>query len=116
MEIGEINNLLGYNSTSIGNAVRQTEGEIFEERLKAAMEAEDKKQLKSVCREFEGIILNMMFRQMKAAVPKSDLFPGNTAGEIYQSMLDDRLIEEAAKNGGIGLGETLFKQLSRRFE
>jgi flagellar protein FlgJ len=113
MEIGRVNNSLGYNNTSVGNAIRQTEGEIFEERLKAAMKAEDKKELEAVCQEFEGIILNMMFRQMKATVPKSELFPGNTAREVYESMLDDSLMEEAAKNGGIGLGETLFKQLSR---
>jgi flagellar protein FlgJ len=116
MEIGRINNSLGYNSTSVDNVIRQTEEEIFEERLKAAMEAEDKKKLKAVCKEFEGIILNMMFRQMKATVPKSDFFPDSISREIYESMLDARLMEEAAKNGGIGLGETLFKQLSKRFE
>lgn len=88
----------------------------FEKRLQSAFDKKDDKELKKVCREFEGILLNMMYKQMKATVQKSDLIPSDTGTAIFEGMLDDKLVEEASKNSGTGLGDTLYKQLSRRLQ
>ena len=88
----------------------------FEKRLQSAFDKKDDKELRKVCREFEGILLTMMYKQMKATVPKSDLLPSDTGTEIFEFMLDDKLVEEASKNSGTGLGETLYKQLSSRLQ
>lgn len=91
----------------------QVSEESFEERLKSAMEKKDDKELKKVCQQFEGIMLNMLYKQMKATVPKSELIPGDAGREVFESMLDDKLVEEASKRNQMGLADALYKQLSR---
>ena len=103
-----------YISSKVTTATNKAADDSFEKRLQKAMDSGDDQQLKKVCKDFESIILNMMYKQMKATIPKSDLIEKSTATEIYESMLDDKLVEEAAKNGGIGLADMLYKQLSSR--
>lgn len=85
----------------------------FEKKLLNAYESEDEEALKEVCREFEGLLLNMVYKQMRATVTRSDLIPKDTGREIFESMLDDELVSEASKNRSYGLAEELYKQLSR---
>ncbi|MDQ2086515.1 rod-binding protein [Herbivorax sp. ANBcel31] len=84
----------------------------FEKRLLSAYENKDEKALKEVCREFEGLLLNMVYKQMRATVPKSDLIPQDAGREIFESMLDDELVKEASNNRSYGLAEDLYRQLS----
>ena len=114
MEIGRISRELI--SNTVGRAAEKSSENIFEKRLKTAMDAEDDKELKKVCREFEGIFLEMMYKQMKAAVPKSGLIQSSAAQEIFESMLDEKLMEKAAGSGGAGLGDMLYKQLAARLK
>lgn len=114
MEIGGISRELIANTMS--RAAEKSSESGFEKRLKAAMDAEDAKELKKVCREFEGIFLGMMYKQMKATVPKSGLFQSGAAQEIFESMLDEKLMEKAASSGGAGLGDMLYKQLAVRLK
>jgi flagellar protein FlgJ len=86
----------------------------FEKRLKAAAESGDDAKLKQVCKEFEGIFINMMYKQMKATVPKSDYLQSDSASELYNSMLDDQLCNVAAQRG-MGLGDMMYKQMSRQY-
>lgn len=98
------------------NAKSKASDDSFEAHLKTAVEKKDDKELKNVCREFEGIILNMMYKQMKATVPQSEFMPEDSGREIFQSMLDDKLVEEASKSGSLGLADLLYKQLIRQSE
>lgn len=111
MDISGINN--NFVNNTIENAKINASDGAFEDRLKAAMEKKDEAELKKVCRDFESIMLGLMLKQMKATVPKTGLF-GNDAGkEIFDEMLDEKLMENASESGGIGLGDLLFKQLKR---
>jgi len=114
MDIGGIGSVTGnlINGT-IESAKNKITQDDFEKRLQDAMENKDEKELKQVCREFEGIVLNMMYKQMKATVPKSTLLPSDPGREIFESMLDEELMGEASKNGSFGLAEVLYKQLRR---
>ena len=85
----------------------------FEARLKKAMDDKDEKALKNVCKEFEGVFMKMIYKQMKSSVIKSNFMPGSNAKDMFDSMLDDKLAEESSKAGGIGLGEMLFKQMRK---
>lgn len=114
MEVGRINNKLVDNTME--TTKNRVEGDNFEKRLQAAMDRKDEKELKKVCQEFEGIFLNMMYRQMKASVPKEELIPEEAGKDIFESMLDDKLMEEASKNSRLGLADTLYKQLSRQLK
>jgi flagellar protein FlgJ len=111
-------NIGGVSDKLVGNTIDNTKtraaGDEFERRLKAAMETKDDKELKKVCQEFESIMLTMMYKQMKATVPKSGLMPESTGRDIMESMLDEKLIEKASESKGAGLGDVLYKQLSKR--
>jgi len=86
----------------------------FEQRLVKALDEKNDEELKKACQDFESIVLNIMFKQMRATVMKSDLVPEDAGTEIFQSMLDEKYVEEATKSGGIGLGDMLYKQLSKK--
>lgn len=85
----------------------------FESKLKKAMDDKDEKALKGVCKDFEGIFMKIIYKQMKSTVMKNDFMPDSNAKEMFDSMLDDKLAEESAKAGGIGLGDMMYKQLKK---
>ncbi len=107
---GISSNMIGSGAESVRSQAKSTE---FEEHLEKAYSQKDEKQLKSVCKEFEQILLGMMYKQMRASIPRSDLVERSFAMETFEGMLDDRVAEEAAKGSGIGLGDMLYNNLVR---
>ena len=82
---------------------------------KNPMTAEDieAKKLREACEGFEAMFLSMMYKQMRATVPESDLFgKKSNAIKIFEDMRDTELMNQAAKSGGIGLADMMMKQLS----
>ncbi|MCR4436419.1 MAG: rod-binding protein [Clostridiales bacterium] len=114
MDVSGINNKL--NSNTIYDAKNKITDDSFEKRLKSALDTQNEKELKNACQEFEGMLLNMMYKQMKATVPKWDVVEEDPGMEIFDSMLDDQLVEEASKTGRLGLGDMLYKQLSQQMK
>lgn len=112
MDVGGIgNNYINNSVQATKNAVTDEE---FEKKLQAAMDKKDDAALKKACQDFEGLMLNMMYKQMKATVIKSDLIPGDIGRDVFESMLDDKLVEESTKTRNVGLADMLYKQLSRQ--
>ena len=74
--------------------------------------AGQKRQLQQTCQEFESYFLAYLLKSMRKTVPKSDLLGGGLADEIYHSMLDEKLAENIAHAGGVGIGRLLYQQLS----
>jgi peptidoglycan hydrolase FlgJ len=115
MGIEKINNSVSGNlTTGAVQSASQAADNSFETHLKAAVEKNDDKELKNVCQQFEGIMLDMMYKQMKTTIIKSDLVEEDAGREIFQSMLDENLMEQASKTGSFGLAESLYKQLSKQ--
>lgn len=90
----------------------KVETDSFEQYLQKAYNDGDKEKLKKACDDFEGIFLNMMFKEMRNTVQKSELLPTDTGNDIFQGMLDEELMNNAAKKGRVGLSNMLYKQLS----
>ena len=85
--------------------------------LKQASGAADTKEeakLKKACTDFEALLLNQMLAVMRKSVPKSGLFSGGHAEEVFQSMQDEKLTEHLAASGGLGFADKLYAQLSNR--
>jgi len=93
-------------------AVKKNVDNSFKERLEKAVDERNDEELKKACDQFEGILLNMMYKQMKATVIRSDLFERDLATDIFENMLDDTLTEKAAEVGSLGLSDMLYRQLS----
>ncbi len=116
MDISKVSsNLINGYSNSATNYVTQASDDSFAKRLEAASQSSDDKELKAVCQEFEAIMLDMLYKQMKATVIKSDLIEKDPGTEIFESMQDEELMKKASQTGTLGLAESLYKQLSRQY-
>ncbi|HYF84396.1 MAG TPA: rod-binding protein [Clostridia bacterium] len=108
------NNIVDYNN--IKDKVQEAQQGDFESALEKAIEEKDEKKLKKACSDLEAIFVNMMFKQMRNTVQKSDLVDGGSAEEMYEDMLFDKYAEEVSKGQGTGLGDVLYKQLSKNMK
>ena len=71
------------------------------------------KKLREACQGFEAMFLSMMYKQMRATVPESELFgKKSNAIEIFEDMRDTELMNSVAKSGGIGIADMMYKQLT----
>jgi len=102
MDISAISNK--YLNNAIQSSSIKSSDDDFEKKLQNALENKDEKELKKVCKEFEGILLEIMYKQMRATVPKSDFIPADPGRDIFEDMLDEELVKEAAKAVNLGLG------------
>jgi len=109
--IGGINNNMV--NFSVDNAKSQVKTNEFENLLKKAYSEKDDKQLKKVCKDFEQVMLNMMYKQMRAAIPKSDLLQDDSAKDTFEDMYYDKIVENVANGQGMGLGDMLYKSMSK---
>ena len=87
----------------------------FAATLQKAFDEGDKKKLKETCVQFETIMLNMLYKQMKATVPEGGFIEKSNAREIFQDMLDETLMERGSRRG-TGIAVMMYRQLSRRME
>ncbi|MDY6971868.1 MAG: rod-binding protein [Thermodesulfobacteriota bacterium] len=68
-------------------------------------------QLKKACSELESLFINYLFKEMRAAVPRSGFLSGGKSEEMFISMLDLQLSRELSSGRGIGLSKILLDQL-----
>lgn len=92
----------------------QVNDDSFKQELEKAYSQGDKEKLKKACEDFESIFLKMMFDSMRATVQKAELTPSDSGRDIFEGMLDDELMSNASKSGGVGLSDMLYKQLSKQ--
>ncbi len=69
------------------------------------------KDIEKVARDFESIFLNKLLSSMRKTVPKSGLLD-SFATNMFQSMVDEEMSKEMAKNRGMGMGEMVYNDLS----
>jgi len=111
--VNPINNLNITDYTNIKEKSQEAKQGEFEKALEKAIEEKDDKKLKKACSDLEAIFVNMMFKQMRNSVQKSGLFDGGFAEEMYEDMLFEEYADEVSKNKGTGLGDMLYRQLSK---
>ena len=114
MDISGINNNII--NTTMDNAKSKVQTGNFENALKKAYGDKDKQELKKVCKQFEQMLMNMMFKEMRATVKASESEGSSFARDTYQEMLDNKLIENEAEGKGIGLADMLYKNLVKQMD
>lgn len=71
--------------------------------------------LRQVCNQLEGVFLRQLIENMRAGARGEGLLESSSAGEeIFTSLLDDHLADVAAQRMKHGIGEALYRQLSRQ--
>lgn len=63
------------------------------------------------CRDFEGVFISILLKNMRHTVVKGGLFGKDPASEIYTEMLDTNYAGEMASSGGIGLAAVVYDRL-----
>lgn len=115
MEINNISKLMTNLAAGQASAPLKEAGDKdFEEKLKSALEKNDDSELKAACKQFEGIMLDIIYKQMKATIIRSDLVEADAGRDIFESMLDESMMEKASQVSTFGLADSLYKQLSRK--
>ncbi len=61
--------------------------------------------------ELEGVFLNTLMKQMFSSIKTDGLFGGGQAEETWRSMQSEQYANLLAKNGGIGLADSILADL-----
>ena len=72
------------------------------------------KKLRQACADFEAIMLKQLMSMARESFPEGGLFDGGHAEDMYRSIQDEELAKQLAQGKGMGLGELLFRQISRQ--
>ena len=70
-------------------------------------------EMEKVARDFESVFINKLFESMRKAIPKSDLLQSSSM-DMFQSMMDQEMAKELSKQKGLGMGEMVYNDLSRK--
>ena len=100
--------------TNMAQNVQNNKNLEFQNRANLLKGTKDKEELKTVCQDFEAILLDYMLKSMRNTVTKSKLLDGGLKQEIFESMYDQEISNYIAHSDkSMGLGDMLYKQLSR---
>ena len=75
--------------------------------------AQRNKDIKDASIQLEGLILKMMYDSMWKTVPKDTLFGDDNAMDIWRDMYHEELTKQMAIDGGIGLQDFIYQQLTQ---
>lgn len=70
--------------------------------------------IKDASVQMEAILLKMLYNDMWKTVPNDELFGDDNAMDIYRDMYHEELTKQMAMDGGIGLADFIYKQLSTK--
>jgi Rod binding domain-containing protein len=83
-------------------------------RLDAAKQTEDDKKLREVLHQVVGqTLFGQMLKSMRATQSKNPYFDGGRAEEIFQSQLDQVLVERMTQTTSRSLSEPMYKLMKR---
>ena len=68
--------------------------------------------LQKACEDFEGMLLNYMFKAMEKTVGNSGLFGDSFQRDMYSGLYLEKISQQISEKRGFGLGDALFRQLS----
>lgn len=89
---------------------------LFEKKAELADKNENDAQLMEVCKEFESIFLNMVFKEMRKTIPDGGLIPKDTGTEIFEDMYYEELSKEVSDKGeGLGIAKMLYEQFKQGY-
>ncbi len=72
-------------------------------------------ELRRLSQQLEAVFLNQLLQAMRASVPQENSLSG-PGGEMFQSMLDEKMASVAATRETRGLADALYRQLARRLD
>ena len=80
----------------------------------AAVSQEDK--IRVAAKEFESMLVRQMIKSMRDTVPEGGLLSKNSGEEMFQDFMDQELALNLSGKMGLGLSESLLRQLGGNSE
>jgi flagellar protein FlgJ len=74
----------------------------------------EQKKLMGACKDFESVMLGMVFKQLDASTGKDDPLAKGAGADTWKDMLADERAKDMAKSGGLGLADSIYRQLANR--
>ena len=87
-------------------------GKVVRGRVQPGDEAAE---LLKAAKAFEAVFLGQLLKGMRSTVSKEKMFHGGPGEDIFEGMLDDEFAKILSLQGKTGIGEMLYRDLSRRF-
>lgn len=72
--------------------------------------------LRKSCQDFEAIMLKSMLKEMRSTVPRDGLLDEGNDREMFQDLMDQEVAMQMSRNQGIGIAESLYRQLSKNLK
>ena len=82
-------------------------------KLKTQARDNQDEALPEVAKQFESVLIAMLIKTMRQSTMSEDSLFSSSAGDNYQSMHDQQLSLELAKGKGIGLADSIIRQLKK---
>lgn len=79
-----------------------------------AAAAAERQRLERACAQLEGVFMNELAKALRETVPQDGVLPSGTGGDMFASMLDEKLAELAAARSRSGLTAALLEQLGKQ--
>ncbi len=76
----------------------------------------DDSKLKEACADFESVLLNHMYQAMKKTVGDGGLFDNSFRKDMYESLFFEKISQKIAETRGVGIGESLYRQLTGKMK
>lgn len=70
--------------------------------------------LHKVCQEFEALMIQALYKGMRATIQDGGLIEKGTDTEIFEEMMDHEVARQTAMKNELGIAEALFHQLSKK--
>ena len=107
-------NISKFNGKTNDSIKSDTFSKVIDDSVKSNTDKKDL-ELKKACEHFESYFLNMMFKSMrKTVISQEGLFNKSNAQDIFEDMFYEETSKKMAKQGGIGLANMMYKQLSHK--
>ena len=71
---------------------------------------------KQIGQDFEALFVTQMLELMSQGVETPEVMGGGSAEGIYRSMMNEKIANEIAKSGGLGVAEAIENQVKRYAE
>lgn len=98
-------------TNDISFAARGALGQVPDATMSKAAAAKNRAQVREVAEKFEGMFLTQMFGHMFKGLSTDGLMGGGNGEAVFRDLLVQEYGTQVAKAGGIGLADSIERQL-----
>ncbi len=100
--------------------INTAQAQIYEAQAKAAKNGihtaqsvaqGDNPAMRKAAEDFEAVFLTQMIKPMFDTLPTDTMFGGGQAENIYRGLMVEEFGKSVAKNGGIGIADSVYREL-----